>query len=429
MHAPKALASLLLALAVAAGARASEFAALPVPAPAPGPVNNAPPAPAPVHPPAPALAAPHAERAAGRFYADLNYLFAWLDSGRVPPLVTTSTLPLPRGLAGVEGVGGNRVLFGDHAVGEDARPGLLLRVGYALDGECRQGFEFGLFLVGRAGDTFSAVSDGSQVLARPFFNTVTGANDAQLVAFPGLLAGTVRVRTATDLVGTEVSYRCALSCLSCGACGCGDGGCCPGSGLNLDFLIGYRGVRYRSKVTTDELTRNLDDANPVTNRPVVHDSFYAKTHFNGVQIGLAGRWERGDFYLDGRATAALGQATSRVDINGFSDVNTNGVLARQRVGLLTGRTNINYYNDDETGFVSELSLKAGYRLTGSLSVSAGFTLLYLSSVVRAGDLIDRAVNTTQIPPATLVGPNRPALLIQDQDVWARGVTLGVEWKY
>ena len=77
-----------------------------------------------------------------------------------------------------------------------------------------QGYEFGLLVIGREGDTFNAVSDGSRVLARPFFNTVTGSNDAQLVAFPGLLAGAIRVRTASDLIGTEVNYRCALSCLS-----------------------------------------------------------------------------------------------------------------------------------------------------------------------------------------------------------------------
>ena len=48
--------------------------------------------------------------------------------------------------------------------------------------------------------------------------------------------------------------------------GCGNGGCSGGCwaipGLEVDFLIGYRGVRYRDKITTDEATRNLDPNNP-----------------------------------------------------------------------------------------------------------------------------------------------------------------------
>jgi hypothetical protein len=445
---------MLLAAALVADARASDFAVLPTraaPPPAGPPVVNAVPyqaAPQPTYAaPPPALNAPLAPAdgsplaagpavdapSTGHFYADFEYLWAFLQPGTVPPLVTTTTSGLPRGQAGVVGIPGNQTLFGG-GISNEPHAGGLLRVGYQLDGKGRQGFEVGVLVIGREGDTFTAGSNaaGLPVLARPFFNTQTGTGDAELVAFPGVLAGSVRVRTASDLVGTEVNYRAAVESLCCDGCGCG----CDGGGrgwgpswCQVDYLAGVRTARYRDKVVVDTLRNNLDPANPASNRPVVEDGFFAKTLFVGVQFGLDGRVEWNNLFLEGRGTAALGQSSSRVDVNGFSDVVANGVVQRQRVGLLTGRTNIGFYGDQDTGFLSELSLRAGYKFGSHLSVTVGYTALYLSSVMRAGGVIDPVVNTTQIPPATLTGPTRPQVILQNEDVWAHAVTLGVEWRY
>jgi hypothetical protein len=376
----------------------------------------------------------------GQFYVDANYLFAWLQAGHAPILATTTVAGLPRGLAGVEGIPGNAALFGGGSISGSDRPGALIRAGYVLDSECRQGIELGWVMIGRAGDTFTATSNGSRVLARPFFNTVTSTDDADLVAFPGLLAGSIHVRTASELFGGEVNYRCALSCATCGGigccgggcggggCGCGERGCMADSGLTVDALIGYRGLCYKDKVVIDTTTRNLDGT-IVSNRPLVHDSFYSRTMFNGGQVGFEGRYERGGFFFDGRAVGAIGVAGTRVDVTGFSNVVNGATTTRSQIGLLAARTNHGFFQDEDLGFVGELGLKAGYRVNEHLSLSVGYTVLYLSSVVRSGDLIDKAVNTTQIPPATLSGPNRPALLIQNQDIFAHGLSLGAELRF
>jgi hypothetical protein len=448
MNARKAISLvMLLAAAHVGGARASDFAILPTraaPPPPSGPpaVVNAPPL-----PPAPPLAAPpppaapyggsplsaepaQPADASGHFFADVNYLISWLGTGHAPLLVTTSPGNLPRGQAGVEGFPGNAALFGNDGIAKQTRPGMLLRVGYQLDDRCRDAFEVGVLVIGRDGDNFNAASNGTPVLARPFFNTQTNASDADLVAFPGLLAGTVHVRTASDLIGTEVNYRCALACLSCG-CDC-DGGSCAAAGpgdCTVDFLIGYRSMRYRDKIVIDTTRRNLDPANVVSNRPLVEDSFYGRTLFDGGQIGLEARTERENFFLLARGTAALGMNNSRTDVNGFSDVVSNGVTTQQRVGLLTGRTNIAFYQAADTGFVSEMTLRAGYRLGQHLTFSVGYTGLFFSGVMKSAPLIDRFVNTTQIPPATLTGPDRPALIQHDTNTWAHAVSLGLAWNY
>jgi hypothetical protein len=468
MRVSKAIGLMMLLVAVATRAGASDYGVRPASGAAPvssaappllyvpppvGPappaangvppvVNGAPPAPAASFDGPPAVAAPDGSGPCGQFYLDANYLVGWIQSGRVPTLVTTTVAGLPRGQAGVEGTAGNVSLFGGSVSGSD-RSGGLIRGGYVLDSKCREGIEVGFIAIGRAGDTFNASSNGSRVLARPFFNTATSQSDADLVAFPGLLAGSIHVRTASEVFGGELNYRCALSCLSCGGigccgggcggcgggCGCGEKGCLADMGLTVDFLIGYRGVYYKDKVVIDSTTRNLDPTMIVSNRPLVHDSFYSRTAFHGGQAGFEGHYEQNGFFLDGRAMGAIGVAGSRVDVTGFSNVVNGAAVTRSQVGLLAAQTNHGFFQDENLGFVGELGLKVGYRVSANLSLSVGYTLLYLSSVVRSGDLIDKAVNTTQIPPATLTGPNRPALIIQNQDIFAHGVTVGAELRF
>ena len=98
-------------------------------------------------------------------------------------------------------------------------------------------------------------------------------------------------------------------------------------------------------------------------------------------------------------------------------------------GLLTGPSNIAAYRDEETTFVGDLDLRVGYRVNQHLSVWLGYTLIYYSSVIRSGDLIDRVVNPTGLPPATLTGEARPTVLLQDADIWAQGISLGFELRY
>ena len=297
MHARKAI--LLVALASATPAGASEFANMPgrgAPAnlapyvhagPAPAVIHAPPP---PVHSPPP-LAAPLApeDRSAGHFYFQADALIAWLDSGRVPALVTTSQAGTPRAQAGVEGLPTTQTLFGDFAVGEDSRFGYRLRAGYMLDDCSRAGFKVGFLGIGREGETFTAQSNGSQILARPFFNTSTGANSAEIVAIPGESAGQIRIRTASDLCSVKVNLRCSLASFLCHCDGCGADHQSR-DGCAVDFLFGYRGMRYRDKVVIEE---SLSPLNPtLTNRTGLRDSFYTRSMFNGLQAGLTGRWKR-----------------------------------------------------------------------------------------------------------------------------------------
>jgi hypothetical protein len=109
-------------------------------------------------------------------------------------------------------------------------------------------------------------------------------------------------------------------------------------------------------------------------------------------------------------------------VPGFGPVTRSG-------GLLAQRSNSGSFSDTSFAVVPELNLRVGWKATEHVSVSAGYTFLYWSSVSRAGDQIDARVNPTQIPPGLLSGPARPAFVGKDTDFWAQGVSGGVTFSW
>jgi hypothetical protein len=72
-------------------------------------------------------------------------------------------------------------------------------------------------------------------------------------------------------------------------------------------------------------------------------------------------------------------------------------------------------------------------LTANVRARVGYTFLYVSSVVRPGDQIDRAINPHQVPidqdfglPG---GPNRPAPELRATQFWAQGINFGLEFTF
>src|SRR5262249_46513396 len=97
------------------------------------------------------------------------------------------------------------------------------------------------------------------------------------------------------------------------------------------------------------------------------------------------------------------------------------------------QTNSGRFTRDEFTVIPEMQLKVGYGLTPSLRTYVSYSLLYWSSVARPGDQVDRVVNPLQNVllggTGTLAPPARPAVPFNLSDLWAQGVSLGVEWAW
>jgi hypothetical protein len=358
------------------------------------------------------------------FYADAEYLLWAIKGAAVPPLVTigTGSNPTP-----VLGMPGTQVLFGGNSIGGDARSGARVTLGFWCD-DCRDfAIEGSYFFLGQQSTRFSASSDGSTVLGRPFFNPTIGSipqADAELVAAPFTLAGTVNVALTTRLDGAEANFRANL-CRSC----------CS----RTDLLFGFRYVGLTDNLQIGEALTVIPPMPgvappvPVGTTFVVSDRFSASNNFYGGQVGTDTEYRRGRWFLDLKGKVALGSNHEVVTIGGNTIATAPGAApANLTGGLLALPSNIGRFSRDMFVVAPEATINLGYQVTPGVRVFVGYNILYLSNVVRAGNQIDTVVNPTLIPsttPSTPSLPSRPAFAFKGTDFWAQGVNFGLEYRY
>src|SRR5262249_42748786 len=124
----------------------------------------------------------------GRFWASAEYLLWWTKADRVPPLITSGAT----NSAGIVGRNGTVILLGDSGLDNAARSGARFDVGFWLNDCHTVGFEAGYFFLEDRSKDFAFAgtgAPGSAVLARPFFNVITGAPDSEIDSFPGVASG------------------------------------------------------------------------------------------------------------------------------------------------------------------------------------------------------------------------------------------------
>jgi hypothetical protein len=336
----------------------------------------------------------------------------------IPPLVTTSPVGTPRELAGVLGAPGTVVLFpGD---GNPERSGGRFTIGFWFDNDHTIGLESTTLFLAERSLTFAAGSPGSPILARPFFNVLTGLPASELVAFPGVLAGNVAVSSSNQLWGTELNLR---------------GNVCRGCLWHLDWLGGVRFLSLDDNLSISEGLAVPAGIGPLAgSNIVVQDRFGTHNLFVGGQTGLDLGFRWGRWSLDLLGKIALGNTHEELNINGFTQFAVPGLpVSTQPGGLYALPSNIGHYSRDRFAVVPEAGLNVGFQLTRCLRAVVGYSFLYSSSVIRPGNQIDRGINVSQLPsqvgPGTLVGPARPAPVIRGSDFWAQGLSVGLELRY
>jgi len=359
-------------------------------------------------------------------YSRVDYLLWGTKGMSVPALVTTSPPTTARADAGVLGVDGTAVLFGTGTVNSNARSGARVLLGGWLDGCQKIGVEADYFALSNEVARFNQGSNGVTILARPFYDVVQGVESSELVAFPNVLRGAVDVAAETRFQGA--GFRLVYN-LCCGQ-NCGPScfsGCPVNTQYRYDFLIGYRFLRLDDSLDISERLTSLDTSAPGSF--VISDRFQSENQFHGIDLGTAMHFRRGCWSLDVLTKMALGNVHSVVNINGSTMIDDDGDTSNNVGGLLAQRTNIGRYRNDDFAMVPELGFTAGYQLNPCWRVTAGYNFLYWSRVFRAGDHIDRDVNTALLPPENPVATThlRPEFRgFACDDFWAQGLTLGLE---
>jgi hypothetical protein len=357
----------------------------------------------------------------------------WAQDGMyVPPLVTTSVNPsVTRDQAGVLTDPTTRVLLGGENVLSDGTDGGRLRFGVWLDRCHTWGLGAEFFNLSSQSEDFSASSPGSPVLARPFFNTRTGVEDSELVAFPNVIAGNVNASFTSTFQGGGFHVhrlrRTEEGCKKWLFCGCPEHFC-----SRTEALVGYRYLQLEDGVFIGESLLSRDVNNPGAFE--IADRFNTKNQFNGIDIGIKSRHTRGYWTLDGLVRLAVGNTRQTVQISGQSTINDpSSVPAIQSfpAGFLALGSNSGEYSQNQFAVVPEFGLACGYQLTEHIRLTVGYTGIYWSNVVRPGQHMSRDINPNLLPPVATptTGARRPAFEFDTIDYWAQGINLGGEYRW
>src|SRR5262249_23501825 len=133
---------------------------------------------------------------------------------------------------------------------------------------------------------------------------------------------------------------------------------------------------------------------------------------------------------EGMLAADLGDMNELVAISGSTTVSFPGqatVVNQGGLLALSSNSGDHWHN----GFVAipRASLRIGYRATERLTLLAGYSMMYIGEIARAGNEIDTTVNPNLIPPVIGGGPNRPAFGFHRSDLLVQGITLGAEYSF
>lgn len=348
-----------------------------------------------------------------------EYLGWWSNGNHLPPLVTTSLDNAPRTEAGVLGTNGARVLFGDRAIDTGLRSGGRVTMTRWFDNADDTAFEFVGFYVGHdmQSGNFSASSTGLPILARPFVNSTGLVEDSELVAYPGVIAGTVQVQSYSEIYSAAGLLRHNI--------GLGPRG-------RIDLLGGYRYFRMRENLSIRE---NLVSTNPGGVIPLgtttdLLDQFRVGNDFHGAETGLSTElfWSRVSVELI--AKVALGGVFRHADVSGRTITTIPGNAPTVTPGgLLALPTNIGSRSQSGFGVLPELGLNTRTALWTGTSLIFGYNLIVLNDVLRTGNQIDRVVNTSQIGGGALQGPANPAFAFDHSTFVLQGINVGLDCRW
>jgi hypothetical protein len=347
----------------------------------------------------------------------------WFKSAPVTtPLLTQATNPADPTSGNINSPN-TAILLGDQTYSSGLQYGGRFTLGAWLDCDNTLGLDGNFLFIAPKTVTRSVSTSGapgSPLLEIPFFDAVAGAETAAILAGPFLglaISGSATLRISSELEGGEINLVKNLI---------------RNNNFSLTGLAGFRYLRFREDL-------EFDDSNSIPGvNGSVQDDFFATNNFYGAQIGLRGQYNAGRLFIDTSAKVALGCVNQAVYINGsstaFNAFNPPFNFTNAPGGIFALPTNIGRHSRNVFGVLPEVDAKIGYNLTRHIQTFVGYNFLYLNNVVRPGTVIDRNLNTTQIPsfvgvPATLVGPPAPVFSFNSSSFWAQGINFGVQFTF
>jgi hypothetical protein len=356
------------------------------------------------------------------FWTSFDYAFAFIRKpNEGVPLVTSTNVVGPR--SGTIDDPNSRVAFTSNT-SWDTFSGIRAEIGAFLDCAHTCSVEgVGLWLLPNH-VKYSAASDatGAPGILRPAFDITTGTEIALIDALPGVATGQVNVDARSELFGYELNARLHH--------------CLIENCWYVDGLAGFRYLRLGENLTIkDQVTPLVDNVLRFQGAGVLagssisdQDTFLATNRFYGAQVGGRMRFEGPWWLVHLQAKVAIGATDEEGTISGFSRLTTSTTNQIASGGVLALPSNIGTQNQTLFGFVPEVGFNFGLKLHNCVQLTAGYTFLYWSQVIRSSDLIDRTVNVTTIPTAQAFSPVnsapfRPQVNMNGESFWVHSLNI------
>ncbi len=344
-------------------------------------------------------------------YASVDYAMWWYTPMNSVPLISTvptafAVATPPPGVTQTYFPVGNRISF-------NKADGVRLNAGLNWQ---RWGVDFSGFVLERrskASGLFNAAVP--EAVGQTYTSAGTGGQTVLYASLPNQYIGGVRVATESQIWGAEANVRHAFYVFLTDS---------------TDILTGLRYFALQESVTM-----NSPSFFPNGTSLSVTDSFRTQNSFYGWQVGFnkrVGGYNKG-WGLDVTTKTGIGGIRQQVDVVGSNTFTAPGFPPDTEPGGLYARgLNLGRYTRTRFGVMQDLDIRVTYNLGPSVQLFAGYTLFYLSSVMRPTEAIDPVVNDGDIRYIANTTPsvlNRPNFIWKGTGFVVQGITMGFRLQY
>jgi len=342
-----------------------------------------------------------------------EYLYGVLGDRSLPALVTTSpngTLPAD---AGVLGEPDTTVLIGgsDQLNAPGVRGFFGIRPLLWYDQSNPLEIETSLMWFGEEYDAAAGPSTGDPILARPFFDTISGNQTSSLVAYPGIRDGIVDTEVSSEIHSLGILFRQNWR---------------QSERWRIDAVAGYRYFNLREKLVVDE-NLLLPTADPWGRDEYVerYDSFRTNNYFHGGEIGILARGAHFNWELEVRANVAIGGLRQNLSLDGFTFFDiplASGQDDREQItlpgGFLTSPLELGGHSARSIAIMPQVDVTLYRRVTPDFDFTVGYTFVMVPDVIRLDDQV--AVDFAGFPGT----PPQPRTL-NESDFFINALRIGV----
>jgi hypothetical protein len=258
---------------------------------------------------------------------------------------------------------------------------------------------------------------------------LTGQADAQIITSPadalgGRYIGGIGVFGDSRLWGGETNLLFNLA---------------ADPAMRWDLVAGFRYLGQKDEFRSDQSSTVLKPGTvgfggapaPPPDIVSLRDFLQTTNAFYGAQLGVQGRLQRGDWSLELGARAGVGMNQEHLEATGRTLLTNSAGTTQYLFGGLFVPPNLSRADRSPIGYMSEVNVRIGYRITQRWIASMGYTFLFWGNIIRPEGQINPAIDPRNVPSSLSYNPAAPVppFTLQATNFWAQGLTFGLEYRY